>query len=97
MPDHSFLYTNTDLTSRAIFVYLYLEERTNNDGICWPSIPTIAQDLKFSRSTVERAIRDLKRFDLVKTKQRYRFNGSYSSLEFTLPKVAEDKQRRKAK
>lgn len=94
MPDHSFLYTNSEIKSRAIFVYLYLEERTNNDGVCWPAIPTIAAELKCSRSTVERAISDLKKFGLVQTKQRYRFNGSYSSLEFYLPKAAR-KTRRK--
>ena len=34
-----------DLPHRAISVYIYLADRANKDGICWPSIPTIAKDL----------------------------------------------------
>ena len=97
MVDHSFLYENDEILSRDISVYIYLEERTNKDGKCWPSIPTIAKDLKCSRSTVERAIRDLRNLGFVETKQRYRFNGSCSSLEFKLPRIAKEKQRRKKK
>ena len=29
-----------DLPHRAISVYIYLADRANKDGICWPSIPT---------------------------------------------------------
>lgn len=88
MADHRFLYENDDIKPRDISVYIYLEERTNSEGICWPSIPTIAKDLKCSRSTVERAISDLKKLKLITTDQRYRSNGSFSSLEFTLPRTA---------
>ena len=95
MGDHSFLYANEKILSRDISVYVYLEERANGDGVCWPSIPTIAKDLKCSRSTVERAIADLKKLGYVETKQRYRYNGSFSSLEFTLPRLAIEKRRRK--
>lgn len=95
MPDHRFLYESEEILSRDISVYLYLEERSNGDGVCWPSITTIAKDLKCSRSTVERAISDLKRLGFVITKQRYRSNGSYSSLEFTLPRLRREKHRRK--
>lgn len=95
MGDHSFLYANEKILSRDISVYVYLEERANSDGVCWPSIPTIAKDLKCSRSTVERAISDLRKLGYVETKQRYRYNGSFSSLEFTLPRLAIEKRRRK--
>ena len=87
MHDHSFLYEHSEILNRDISVYLYLEERSNRDGICWPSISTIAKDLKCSRSTVERAIADLKKLKLVETKQRYRSNRSYSSLEFKLTRL----------
>ena len=95
MGDHSFLYANEKILSRDISVYVYLEERANSDGVCWPSIPTIAKDLKCSRSTVERAISDLRKLGYVETKQRYRYNGSFSSLEFTLPRLAIENRRRK--
>jgi GntR family transcriptional regulator len=34
-----------DLPHRAISVYIYLADRANKDGICWPSIPTISKDV----------------------------------------------------
>lgn len=73
-----------DLPHRAISVYIYLTDRANKDGICWPSIPTIAKDLKLSESTTRRALRDLRRVGLVKTEQRFRENGGNSSLLYKL-------------
>ena len=73
-----------DLPHRAISVYIYLADRANKDGVCWPSIPTIARDLKLSESTVRRALNDLRTIGAVKTRQRYRKNGGYTSLLFAL-------------
>lgn len=73
-----------DLPHRAISVYLYLSDRANRDGICWPAIPTIARDLKLSESTTRRALRDLRQAGLLQTEQRYRDNGGCSSLRFFL-------------
>ena len=41
-----------DLPHRAYVVYLYLYDRANKDGICWPSVNRIAEDTKLSPSTV---------------------------------------------
>ena len=73
-----------DLPHRAVAVYLYLFDRANKTGECWPAIPTIARDLKLSQSTVRRAIKDLKKEKLLTTEQRYRSNGGMSSLLFKL-------------
>ena len=73
-----------DLLDRAISKYRYLADRANKDGICWPSIPTISKDLKFSESTIRRALKDLHRAGLVQAEQRYRENGSNSSLQYLL-------------
>lgn len=73
-----------DLPHRAISVYIYLADRANKDGIFWPSIPTISRDLKLSESTVRRALNDLRTVGAVKTRQRYRENGGYTSLLFAL-------------
>lgn len=73
-----------DLPHRAISVYIYLLDRANKDNICWPSITTIAKDLKLSESTTRRALRDLRKEGLIQTKQRYRENGGNSSLEYRL-------------
>lgn len=75
-----------DLPHRAISVYIYLADRANKDGICWPSIPTISKDLKLSESTTRRALNDLRKVGLLHTKQRYRDNGGNSSLLYCLDK-----------
>ena len=48
-----------NLPSRAVTVYLYLRERSNKDGTCFPSIPTVSRDTGLSEATVKRAIQDL--------------------------------------
>ena len=78
-----FLY-RTELTHRAVAVYIYLADRTDENNECWPAIPTIAADLKLSPSTVRRGIRDLKKAGLLETEQRYRKKGGKSSLLFRL-------------
>lgn len=40
-----FLY-RMDLPHRAVSVYIYLSDRADKNGECWPAIPTIASDLK---------------------------------------------------
>ena len=78
-----FLY-RTELPHRSVAVYIYLANRTNENNECWPAIPTIAADLKYSPSTVRRGIRDLKKAGLLETEQQYRKNGGKSSLLFRL-------------
>jgi predicted transcriptional regulator len=73
-----------DLPHRAISVYIYLLDRANKKGECWPAIPTIATELKLSQSTIRRALRDLRKEGLITTEQRYRPNGGKSSLCFKL-------------
>ena len=83
MGRHDFLY-KMDLPHRAKSVYIYLADRANKDGQCWPAIPTIARELKLSQSTVHRALQDLRKAGLLETKQRYRKHGGKSSLLYAL-------------
>lgn len=73
-----------ELPHRAKAVYMYLKDRSNREGQCYPSIRIIARELQLSRRTVERAIDDLVRAGLVTKEQRWRENGGRSSLLFTL-------------
>ena len=73
------------LPSRAVTVYLYLVQRANSDGQCWPSERRIAMDLSMSKSTVKRAIADLVKSGYIRTEQRYRKSGAKSSLLYTIP------------
>ena len=83
MSRFDFLYRR-ELPHRAVAVYIYLADRANKDGECWPAVPTIAAELKLSESTVRRAIRDLRKEGLLETEQRYRTKGGKSSLLFKL-------------
>ena len=79
----TFLY-QMDLPHRAVAVYTYLYDRADKNGECFPSVKTIAGDIKLSPATVRRAIKDLKKVGLIVTKQRYRENGGNSSLIYKI-------------
>lgn len=72
------VYTS-DLPHRARAVYMYLHDRADKDGKCYPAIGTIARELKLSRSTVKRAITDLEQSGHLRKEQRWRENGGKSS------------------
>lgn len=76
-----------NLPHRAISVYIYLADRAGMKNTCWPSIPTIAKDLKLSESTTRRALNDLRKAGLIQTEQRYRENGGCSSLLFSIEEL----------
>ena len=69
----------SDLSHRAKAVYMYLKDRADGQGRCWPAIGTIAAELGLSRSTVKRALADLHRAGLLTKERRWRENGSYTS------------------
>ncbi|NBK91705.1 helix-turn-helix domain-containing protein [bacterium 1XD21-13] len=77
------IYTS-DLPHRAIAVYMYLYDRADKEGKCWPAIPTIARELGISRSTVKRALDDLIKAGYLKKEFRYRENGSHTSNLYIL-------------
>lgn len=83
MRRHDFIY-RMELSHRAISVYIYLAERADREGKCWPAVPTIARELKLSPTTVRRAVRDLRKAGLIRTEQRYRDSGGKSSLLYVL-------------
>ena len=74
----------TELPHRAVSVYIYLLDRANKDGECWPAIPTMSKELKLSQSTIRRALHDLRKEGLIETEQRYRKKGGKSSLLYKL-------------
>lgn len=78
------IYEDDALPHRARSLYAYLHDRADKDGKCWPSLQTISKDLALSKSTVKRAIEDLKAAGYIRTEQRWRTNGGRSSLMFYL-------------
>ena len=73
-----------DLPSRAKLVYFYLKDRADKEGMCYPSIKTIAKDLSISQSTAKRAIADLEKAGFLQKVQRWRPSGGRSSLLFLI-------------
>lgn len=82
----SLLYSS-ELPHRARAVYMYLRDRADRNGKCYPAIGTIAKELKLSRSTVKRAIADLEKSGYLRKEQRWRENGGKSSNMFYLTKA----------
>ena len=78
------IYADTELPSRARAVYMYLRDRSDAEGKCWPGIKTIARDMNLSRSTVKRALADLEQHGYLAKLPRYRPNGSNTSNLYTL-------------
>lgn len=79
----TYLYSS-ELPHRAVAVYMYLRDRADKEGKCYPAIGTIARELKLSRSTVKRALADLEKSSLIRKEQRWRENGGKSSNMFYL-------------
>ena len=86
MSDFNFIYAEEQLTHRAKTVYIYLRDRADADGVCWPGIKTIAGELGLSARTVQRALYDLEDAGLIVKKQRHRKNGSLTSNLYRLTK-----------
>ena len=78
------LYADTSLAASAKTVYLYLHDRAGRDGSCWPGIRTIGNDLRLSRSSVKRALKELEKGGYIRKAFRYRPNGSHTSNLYTL-------------
>ena len=74
------IYADQELSHRAKTVYMYLKDH----GTCWPSVRRIAEDLKLSRRTVQRALADLERHGILERTHRRRPNGSLTSNFYRL-------------
>ena len=73
------IYADQELSHRARTVYMYLKDRSDAGNTCCPSVRRIAEDLKLSRRTVQRALSDLDRHGFLERTQRHRPNGSLTS------------------
>lgn len=78
------IYADAELSHRAKVVYMYLCDRADAEGKCWPGVKRIAADLNLSRRTTQRALSDLERAGLIQRDERYRENGSRTSNLYTL-------------
>lgn len=62
----------SNLKNRALSVLIYLIDRSNKDLTCFPSIPTMAEQLHISISTVKRALTELIEAGYIEKTARFR-------------------------
>lgn len=75
----------SNLKSRALSVLIYLIDRSNKDLTCFPAIPTMAEQLHISVSTVKRALHELVQEGVIKKDARFRDkNRGQTSNLYTL-------------
>lgn len=80
----------SDLKSRALSILIYLIDRSNKDLTCFPAIPTMAEQLHISQSTVKRALKELVETGFIQKDSRFRENNrGQSSNLYTLVFKAE--------
>lgn len=73
------------LKSRALSVLIYLIDRSNKELTCFPAIPTMAEQLHISVSTVKRALHELLDVGYIKKDARFREkNKGQTSNLYTL-------------
>ena len=73
-------YTDTELSSKAMLVYLYLCGRSGKESkTCFPSIRTISREVKLSESSVKRSLNELLERQYIAKEHRFRNNGGKSS------------------
>ena len=70
MSQFNFIYAEEHLSHREKAVYIYLRDWANVSGVCWPGIKTIARELGLSPRTVQRALADLERRQLIEKRNR---------------------------
>ena len=70
MSQFNFIYAEEHLSHREKAVYIYLRDRADASGVCWPGIKTIARELGLSPRTVQRALADLERRQLIEKRNR---------------------------
>lgn len=67
------------------FVLMALADAADDDGYCWPSIPTLARKTCLDDRSVQRLLKKLKNDGLVQVHARFRNDGSPTSNGYRLP------------
>lgn len=72
------------------FVLMALADAADDDGYCWPSVPTLARKTCMDERSVQRLLKKLKDNGLVQVQARFRNDGSPTSNGYRLP-IGSDK------
>lgn len=66
------------------FVLMALADAADDEGYCWPSIPTLACKTCMDERSVQRILRILEDIELLKIEARYRNDGSATSNKYQI-------------
>lgn len=83
---HLEIFSDKELLSSAVNIYMYLDRYGARRGTCSHSMNTIAKALKMSRRTVERRIKDLEDNGYILVINRYRNSGAKTSNAYQILK-----------
>jgi len=72
-------------------VLMALDDAADDQGICWPSVATLASKVGVSTRTVRRVMQELISGKLLAAEQRYRSDGSCSSNRYRLSLAGGDR------
>ena len=69
---------------KAQVTWLALCAHADEDGYCWPSVPTLSKLSGVGERTIQRGIEELISLKFVEKKQRKKEDGSFHSNYYTL-------------
>lgn len=73
------------------FVLMALADAADDDGYCWPSVPTLANKTCMDARSVQRILKTLREDNLIQVKAQFRNDGSPTSNKYKLAlKIAGD-------
>lgn len=72
-------------------ILMALSDAADDDGVCWPSVTTLAKKCNVSTRTVRRGLQSLIESGLLDSEPRYRNDGSNSSNRYRLQLGGGDK------
>ncbi len=79
------------LASSAKLVLMSLADAADDQGVCWPSIPTVARKCCLSTRTVQRILQELVAEGFLRTEPCFRKDGSRTSNRYYLALGGGDK------
>jgi biotin operon repressor len=77
--------------SGALLVLLALADYTNNNGIAWPAVSTLARKVRMSKRNVQRCVRALQQAGELEVRRNQGRNGS-NVYRICVPTVEPDKR-----
>ena len=80
-----------ELGAVDVLVYLALAKHADGEGVCWPSLPTLAKIARVHRSSVAHAIKHLEARGYLKRTPRFRPDGGVTSNAYRLMPLTSEK------